>query len=579
MLHRYTDRAYEKLPQPLEEESCGRSSVRFLYTDRYQEKSPDEETPLLLKEKSDSIGSSVRSLDSNKEDSIGSNRSSDKVENKIELAQSDIASKSNDVRASQGDTDRVITFQATEDFDRLLSGGLSALYEKFKTPYKVLQVYRSFVEEIETVLEQEKLDPDAFHINGNGQIIHVVKRQEEVNDEQRQVDGGIADDVKLMNYFGKRNFSDVIKELTAPNAGPGEQEHFKLLVDRTTAYLKELWEIAEENMLKLIREVERKYRSEPEEKRIAFEYYKRQAEKRIALDSPTDSPCIPYMETPCKRIKGLKYRFSWKYNRECRRYKWLVTEDFGKHEEELERLKKKYGDQIYGFGKSKGRQEVLYKTITAKKAREQTEALEYRSLTAKCLAQLSIDIKVYKVLRADCDKFLEGIGAEKQKKCKELTQKFDEKLKSVEDEQTVKGLKELFDKFLTTKIEEMDNEANKLKHEYVSQVLESFKSILNYEASEGARSDITQQSADLQMQNKLNEIRQKKISKMLENGSYDVVANNGANAMGISLGTGGLSVGLLSTIHASSAAMTAAALSGAVGVMGAATVIGATITR
>ncbi len=73
------------------------------------------------------------------------------------------------------------------------------------------------------------------------------------------------------------------------------------------------------------------------------------------------------------------------------------------------------------------------------------------------------------------------------------------------------------------------------------------------------------------MQNKLNEIRQIKIKKMLGSGNFDVITNNAVNAASILLGAGGLSLSLLSTIHAPSATVATVAAIGA-------TVAGALIT-
>jgi hypothetical protein len=526
---------YERLSESKDNSSPSRPK-HFPYIAPFYSKASEEVRPLLEEKESGDTYTGKRLIGSDEEKSIYG-----KGKNEI---------------ASEEDTTRIITFQIAEDFDRLLSGGLTALYKNFKTPYSVLQMYQPFVEEIKAFLEQKNLDPDTLHVNENGQLIHVVERQEEVKDEQILVDGGIKDDVKLMECFDKKSFIDVIREMTNTDAGPEERENFKLLVDRTTVYLKKLWGILEENTLKLRSEIESKYLSEGEEKRIAFEYYKMQAKKSIALNSP------------CKMINYLRYHLSWQYKVESRRYKRLVTEDFRKQKEMLDILQKKYGNQIYGFGKSKNRQEELYKEIVIKEDREKTDASEYRSLTAKCLAQLSMDIKVYKVLRANYDKLIEAINSEnakKQEECQKRIECHEEILENIKDENGVKEaqedfkvLKEHFYACLSTQNEVRSNKADELMLQFSLQLQEAFKSMLTYEASEGACSDIARQSANLQMQNKLNEIRQIKIRKMLGSGNFDVITNNAVNAASILLGAGGLSLSLLSTIHTPAA--TAAAI-------------------
>ncbi len=471
-------RSYKRLPESKDNSSPNRSK-HFLYRNPSYSKASEEVRPLLEEKVSDDTYTGKRPMDSDEEKSIYG-----KDKNEIASSEDTLASSSNDARAAKEENACIITFQAAEDFDRLLSGGLTALYKNFKTPYSVLQTYQSFTEEIKAFLEQENLDPDTLHVNENGQLIHVVERREEVKDEQILVDGGIKDDVKLIKYFGKRNFSDVISELIGPSAGPERRENFKLLVDRTAVYLKELWETLEENTSKLRSEIESKYLSEGEEKRIAFEYYKMQAEKSIALNSPY------------KIINYLRYRLSWQYKVESRRYKRLVTEDFGKQKEMLESLQKKYGNQIYGLGKSRNRQEELHKEMVIKENCEKTDASEYRSLTAKCLAQLSMDIKVYKVLRANYDKLIEAINSEnakKQEECQKRIECHEKILENIKDENGVKEaqedfkvLKEQFYACLNTQNEVRSNKADELMLQFSLQLQEAFKSMLTYEASEGA---------------------------------------------------------------------------------------------
>jgi hypothetical protein len=199
-----------------------------------------------------------------------------------------------------------------------------------------------------------------------------------------------------------------------------------------------------------------------------------------------------------------------------------------------------------------------------------------------------MDIKVYKVLRANYDKLIEAINSEnakKQEECQKRIERHEKILENIKDENGVKEaqedfkvLKEHFYACLNTQNEVRSNKADELMLQFSLQLQEAFKSMLTYEASEGACSDIARQSANLQMQNKLNEIRQIKIKKMLRSGNFDVITNNAVNAASVLLGAGGLSLSLLSTIH-TPAATVAAIGAGIAGGLIATGIAGATAAR